>query len=56
MDGYGNDVTMMDGDAKDNMDIKITEVREGRQPEVDAHRQHDGVLMRLSDGRRTTTM
>lgn len=28
MDGYGNDVTMMDGDSMDSkMDIKITEVR-----------------------------
>lgn len=27
MDGYSNDVAMMDGDARDNMDIKITEVR-----------------------------
>lgn len=32
MDGYGNDVTMMDGDSMESkMEIKITEVRKRAQ-------------------------
>lgn len=32
MDGYGNDVTMMDGDSMESkMEIKITEVRKRRR-------------------------